>query len=452
MTTASVLWICKELPPYVESLFDRSETFDLTTVTDLAVLPEYLNRPDRPIVVIDLPLEPSEALALLPQIRSLNEAIPVIFHNRAGVSADCSRLIDLGAFCVLTGEPDANTLTRVLEAAMHCGDSLELIDTADKVEQPPWRRILIGQSAAMQHVVDVIELCAPRQSTVLITGETGTGKEVVARAIHMASNRCAKPLVAVNCGAIPENLIEAELFGHTKGAFTGAIASRIGRFEQAKGGTLFLDEIGDLPLQTQGKLLRVLQEREFERVGGNETIQADTRVIAATNVNLAEAVSRKAFREDLYYRLNVVPLRLPPLRQRTGDIPLLARYFTEKIRCKEHLGPKVVTYEAMHQLESFNWPGNVRQLEHAIENAIVLSGDRTALEAGDFDLYAHQQTRMEPLFQFPQEGLDFDGLMSQLQRYLLQQALLRAGGNKSRAAEMLGMKRSTLVSKVKALT
>ena len=238
----------------------------------------------------------------------------------------------------------------------------------------------------MRDLHAMVRLVSPRQSTVLITGETGTGKEMVARAIHAASKRGGTRMVSVNCAAIPENLVEAELFGHSKGAFTGAVNDRIGRFEQANRGTIFLDEIGEIPMAMQPKLLRVLQERELQRVGGTGTIQIDTRVIAASNQDLELAVSDKRFREDLLYRLNVVPIRVPPLREHLSDIPLLAEHFIEKICRREGLRPKLLSSSALRCLEDYEWPGNVRQLEHSIEMAVALSGEREQLYAGDIQL------------------------------------------------------------------
>jgi transcriptional regulator with PAS, ATPase and Fis domain len=319
----------------------------------------------------------------------------------------------------------------------------------------PWREQLIGESPAMQQVIEQIRLAAPRRSTILITGETGTGKEVVARAIHKASGRGDREMVALNCGALPEALLEAELFGHAKGAFTGAVNHRIGRFEQADQSTIFLDEIGEMPLDLQSKLLRVLQEREFHRLGGSETIKVDVRVIAATNVDLAESVASKRFREDLYYRLNVICIQLPPLRQRTGDISLFLDHFVAKVCRKEALPLKLVSPAAMDRLSRSSWPGNVRQLEHATETAIVLSGDRDVLEFSDFPIQDSRQARdlraQEAYPPLPKEGLDYEEMIARFERYVLAQALEQSGGNKSRAADLLRLKRSTLVSKIKVL-
>jgi transcriptional regulator with GAF, ATPase, and Fis domain len=308
----------------------------------------------------------------------------------------------------------------------------------------------------MVEICDIIHLVASKRCTILISGETGTGKEAVARAIHAASNRRAFPMVSVNCTALPSNLIEAELFGHTKGAFTGAQSSRIGRFEQAHRGTIFLDEIGDLPLDAQSKLLRVLQEREFERVGSSETVRVDVRVIAASNIDLEQASRERKFREDLYYRLNVVPIHMPPLRERRSDIPLLLRHFVEKISAVEDAQPKQISEHAIEYLQNLDWPGNVRQLEHAVHMAFALSGDRPLLEPKDFELrhrsVSVQQVPPEtPLVKVPSAGLDFEAVVDEFERSLIQQALALTNGNKSQAADLLRIKRTTLLAKLKAL-
>ncbi len=253
-------------------------------------------------------------------------------------------------------------------------------------KEEPWRKFLLGSSRAFDRTLEIIRLAGSRKATVLITGETGTGKEMAARALHLAGPRASGPFVAVNCSALPENLLEAELFGHVKGAFTGAIQHRVGRFEQAHRGTLFLDEVGDLPPEIQTKLLRVLQEREFQRLGSSETLRVDVRIVAATNVSLPERIQQGRFREDLYYRLNVVPMQMPPLRDRLEDIPLLAHHFVEKICRLETIAQRRLAPETLAHLMSCAWPGNVRQLENAIEMAVALCGEREQLYPSDFPL------------------------------------------------------------------
>jgi transcriptional regulator with GAF, ATPase, and Fis domain len=262
-------------------------------------------------------------------------------------------------------------------------------------------------------------------------------------------------MVAVNCSALPENLLEAELFGHTRGAFTGAVQQRVGRFEQAHNSTLFLDEIGDMPLDLQAKLLRVLQEREFQRIGSSETVRVDVRVVAASNTDLAEKVAQGTFREDLFYRLNVVPVTMPPLRERACDIPLLAHHFLEKICRAEGIPIKRIFREALDRLCAYHWPGNVRQLENAVEKAVVLSGDRMDLYPADFPLAAANARKplgaaSSPAL-VPESGLDFEAAVAAFQRNIIEQALQRSGGNKTVAADLLRMKRTTLLAKLRNL-
>jgi transcriptional regulator with GAF, ATPase, and Fis domain len=317
-------------------------------------------------------------------------------------------------------------------------------------------RLLIGESWEMRQVCRMIQLVAQRRATVLITGESGTGKEIAARAIHRAGPRKRGPWVAVNCTALPENLMEAELFGYVRGAFTGAMQNRVGRFEQAQGGTLFLDEIGDLPLELQAKLLRVLQEREFQRLGSSETVTADVRVVAATNCDLIDRVEQGRFREDLYYRLNVAPILMPPLRQRRGDIPMLVEHFLSKICGMEEIPLKSIAPAALGVLCEYSWPGNVRQLENAIEASVAFSGDREMLDRVDFQLPQSTKMRSMPVGQVhmvpvPDGGLDYEHTVAAIERSILAQALQKTGGNKKAAADMLNLKRTTLSAKMRTL-
>jgi DNA-binding NtrC family response regulator len=310
-----------------------------------------------------------------------------------------------------------------------------------------WEELLTGDSSEIRQVLHIIRMVGPRRATVLITGETGSGKEVAARALHLAGPRARGPFVAVNCTALPENLLESELFGHVRGAFTGAIQNRAGRFEQAHGGAIFLDEIGDLPLELQAKLLRVIQEREFQRLGSSETIRVDARVIAATNCDLEQRIEQGRFREDLFYRLNVVPIEMPPLRRRPTDIPLLARHFVETVCRAESVPPKCLTPDALDRLTGYAWPGNVRELENAIEMAVALSGDRVLLGASDFPLGA--RARAFPAA--PENGMNYEQTLASIESNILRHALARTGGNKKAAAELLGLKRTTLCAKVRSL-
>jgi transcriptional regulator with GAF, ATPase, and Fis domain len=302
----------------------------------------------------------------------------------------------------------------------------------------------------MRALFQMLETVARSNSTILITGETGTGKEVVARAIHHNSPRRNHRFVALNVSAIPETLLEAELFGHVRGAFTGAIGARQGRFEQANKGTLFLDEVGTMSTALQMKLLRALQEREFERIGDNQTIKVDVRVIAATNSDLARMVGDGSFREDLYYRLNVIPIQLPPLRDRRDDIPILVKHFLEKFAAGTSIQ---LSQGAMRALMAYHWPGNVRQLENAVERAVALSAGRQQIEVADLppEIQSAPEPASTPFVDLPDDGIDMPTYLSGIEKDLIQRALNRTGGNRNRAAELLRIKRTTLVEKLRRL-
>jgi DNA-binding NtrC family response regulator len=309
---------------------------------------------------------------------------------------------------------------------------------------------VLGKSRPVQKLFQLLETVAPSSSTILVTGETGTGKEVVARAIHHNSPRRSNRFVALNCSAIPETLLEAELFGHVRGAFTGAVGARQGRFEQAHKGTLFLDEVGTMSTALQMKLLRALQEREFERIGDTQTTKVDVRVIAATNSDLGKMVSEGSFREDLYYRLNVIPVHIPPLRERREDIPILAKHFLEKYSAGNRMQ---VSQGAMRAMMAFYWPGNVRQLENAIERAVTLGAGRSEIDVQDLppEIQAIPEPTAAPFVDFPDSGLDLPAYLAAIERDLIRRSLDRTGGNRNKAAEMLRIKRTTLVEKLKRL-
>jgi transcriptional regulator with PAS, ATPase and Fis domain len=311
---------------------------------------------------------------------------------------------------------------------------------------------LVGHSAKLRSVRTLIGKLADSNSTVLITGESGTGKELAARAIHELSPRRNEPFVPVNCGAIPEELLESELFGHVRGAFTGAVNARQGRFQLANGGTLFLDEIGEMSPKLQVKLLRVLQEREFEPVGSDHAFQVDVRVVAATNQELRVAVREGRFREDLFYRLNVLPLELPALRDREGDVPLLIRHFLNVHARRKGRGVLQVDGAAMAALERYNWPGNVREVENLIERLVVLNEDGV-IRPGDLPDYVvnnslpqHQKVAE---VSFPDNGVDLDGVLERIENGFIEQALLRSRGNKTVAAELLKLNRTTFIERLR---
>ncbi len=408
------------------------------------------------IALASFPLAGWSPEEVVEELLRQDPSAPVIVHHDFLDLDAAVRLARLGVFELLSSGDPLDKWRRHIERAVEHRRSRSLAALAEAVAGESWRRFLVGGSRKMQQVSEIIRLVGKRRCTVLVSGETGTGKEMAARAIHAASDRASRPLVAVNCSAIPESLLESELFGHVKGAFTGAAGNRIGRFEQANHGTLFLDEVGDLPIELQAKLLRVLQEREFQRLGSSETVKLDVRVVAATNVDLVEKIRSREFREDLYYRLNVVPILLPPLRERRGDIPALVHHFIEKVCRLEMLPLRRIAPETLRRLAMFDWPGNVRQLENAVEMAIVMSGERTDLRPSDFPLPAPSESKpVAPddlqRIALPDEGLDFEEIVSSIERHILRQALLKTGGNKKQAAEMLRLKRTTLTAKLKSL-
>ena len=309
---------------------------------------------------------------------------------------------------------------------------------------------IIGGSAAMREVFDLIRKVADSESTILITGETGTGKGLVAKALHCCSRRKDKPFVAINCGAIPENLLESELFGHVKGAFTGATVNKIGKFERAHGGTIFLDEIGDMSPELQVKLLKVLEEGEFEPVGGTRTVKVDVRIIAATHRNLDEEVQNGSFREDLFYRLFVIPIRLPALRRRKADIPLLVSHFLNQSNSKNNREVDGVTDEAGRILLNHSWPGNVRELKNLIERIVVLKGEGR-ISAGDFpaNLINATPSNPAPTIEITDEGISLNTAVTEFEKAIIIQTLEKTNWVKNQAAKLLQLNRTTLVEKIK---
>ena len=429
-----------------EEILDRIR-FSLTIVGSAAEGLQRLENEDFDVVLASLPERDGSAeMILLEQLQQTRPCIPILLYTPGARATEVVRLLQLGAFHVFE-HGDASSLLNLAANAKWAQESRTQLPASD---QEPWRDFIIGQSRPIEQVIEKIRLVAQRRCTVLVTGETGTGKELVARSIHAASNRAHGPMVCVNCGALPEALLEAELFGHVKGAFTGAVNHRIGRFEQAHHGTIFLDEIGDMPFSLQSKLLRVLQEREFQRLGSSETIRVDVRLIAATHANLPELIARDKFREDLYYRLNVVPISLPPLRDRKSDIQLLVRHFLAKICREEDIPLKEVSGETLNRLAYHDWPGNIRELENALENATVLSGERRDLYPGDFPLPRRKLPTLacpneeRPFVAVPDQGFDFDSTVGGIERNILEQALKKTGGNKKLAASIWSarMKRS----------
>jgi two-component system nitrogen regulation response regulator GlnG len=421
------------------------------------------------LLICETHLMPFSGLELLARIRQRDSNALVILMSAFGTTQSVIESMKLGAFDYLRKESLPFNLKPVVDAALNTQAEMRSA-TAFKpqltVEQ--YQDSLVGQSQPMQQVFKMIGRVSHSDAPVMITGESGSGKELVARAIHHYGNRSTQPFIAINCAAIPENLLESELFGHEKGAFTGAAAMRIGRFEQSNGGTLFLDEIGEMPLPVQSKILRVLQEGEFSRVGGNAVIKTDVRIIAATNKTLEQEVAKKQFREDLFYRLNVVRIHLPPLRLRREDIRLLAEYFLKKIATHKHLPQLTLSAEAIKVLEEYPWPGNVRELENTIQRACVLASSDVLLPK-DIPLgFANQpEDSVESAPQVPgtvggkptletavETLLDAASADSRLQllpwleREFTVFAMKRTKGNQVKAAKLLGVTRATLRKRI----
>ena len=437
-----------------EQLTDRGYLVEQTESGEVAL--ERLADFAYDIIVSDLRLPGIDGSALVESAVARYPDIIAVVITGFGTVKDAVEAMKRGAWDFVSKPFQIDELLHVLDAALeHRRLRSENAYLRAQLEERYRFEGVIGKSRAMAHLFQLLETVAPTNSTILVTGETGTGKEVVARAIHLNGPRRMHRFVALNCSAIPETLLEAELFGHVRGAFTGAVGNRQGRLEQAHKGTLFLDEVGTMSAALQMKVLRVLQEREFERVGDPNTTKVDVRVVAATNSDLAKMVADGTFREDLFYRLNVVPVRLPSLRERKEDIPLLVQHFVEKFSAASTPPRDTVTVsqEAMRRLMAYGWPGNVRQLENAIERTFALSTGRSQIEVADLppEVQAAHEPPMTASVQFPEEGVDLDRFVASIERELIERSLQRTGGNKGRAAKLLNMKRTTLVEKLKRL-
>jgi two-component system nitrogen regulation response regulator GlnG len=443
----------------------RRAGHDVRTTASLAEFDHELRAQLPDVVVSDVVLPDGNGLDMVAGLAEAHPTLPVIVLSAQNTLTTAVRATEVGAYEYLPKPFDLDDLTRAVDGALARQGQGEndAIDAEDRALP------LIGRSPAMQDVYRVIARVISNDLTVLISGESGTGKELVARAIHDLGPRRAAPFLAINMAAIPRELIEAELFGHERGAFTGAQARSAGRFEQAAGGTLFLDEIGDMPIEAQTRLLRVLQSGEFTTVGGARTIKADVRIVAATNRDLDSLVQSGQFREDLFYRLNVVPVALPALRERRQDIALLARHFLD--RAAEHgLPRKRLDEAAVRAIEAHDWPGNVRQLENIMRRLAVLSRDEVigALELGvilgtpvetpalgDISLGAAVRARIDRLAREDPRGIDdgtlYERIIAEVERPLIETVLARHGGNQLRAARAMGINRNTLRKRLDTL-
>jgi len=432
----------------------EAEGIEVTQVGTAAEAIERLREFAFDGLVVDLRLPDADGLEVLDAaLDRYPEMLAVVITGFGGVE-EAVKAIRRGATDFLIKPFQLSRLSRVLLGGF---DQRRLIQENAELRAQLRVRFrfdnVIGQSDAMQKVFTTLNLVSRLNSTVLIQGETGVGKDLIARTIHHNSPRADQRFVAFNAAAIPESLAEAELFGHTKGAFTGAVSARVGRFELAHRGTIFIDEVGLMPLPLQAKLLRALQEREIERVGESRSIKFDARVIAATNTDLLKLVKEGAFREDLYYRLNVVPVTLPPLRARREDIPLLARHFLQKSCQSNNLPARIISQEAMRCLMGYSWPGNIRQLENAVEHAVAMTGNETEIAKSTLppEILQMSGSLLMPMVAIPDEGINFTSVVSQLERELILRCLEKTGGNKRQAARLLNLSRTTLIDKLNRL-
>ena len=410
--------------------------YEVSVAADSAGAIALMDADPADVVITDLKLGADDGMALMEKILKQPDPPICIMMTAYGSVDTAVEAMRRGAYDFVTKPVNLDRLEMLVRRALRersvQAENVELRREVGKTRAPDR---MIGRSPAMERVFEVIRQVAPSKATVLIEGESGTGKEVAAKAIHAMSNRSDKPFIAVHCAALSPQLLESELFGHEKGAFTGAGERRVGRFEQAAGGTLFLDEIGEIDPMVQVKILRVLGEKTFERVGGNQTLSADVRLIAATNRNLSAMVAEGKFREDLYFRLHVVPLEMPPLREHREDIPLLAGSFLREMAKEHGKAQKVFTPEAMTALESYEWPGNIRELKAAVEHAVVLgNGEQLRLA----DLPSALQSSRSDLLAVDELNL------AQVETTLIRKALAEAGENRTLAAKKLGISRRTL--------
>ena len=429
------------------------------TSADAAFRTYAVEQPD--LVMTEMNLHPFTGIELLARIRKQSPNAMVIVTSAFGTTQNVIEAMKMGAFDFVRKEQLPFNLKIVADSALKAAAELRSANTFKStltIEQ--YHDDIVGQSDAMQQVFKMIGRVAASDAPVMVTGESGSGKELVARAIHNYSSRCNNSFLAINCAAIPENLLESELFGHEKGAFTGAHSQRIGRFEQSDRGTLFLDEIGEMPLNVQSKILRVLQEGEFMRVGGNQTLRTDVRIVCATNKHLEEEVARRTFREDLFYRLNVVRIHLPPLRSRVEDIRLLAEYFLQRISHQKHRPLLKLSEDAVKLMELYPWPGNVRELENTMQRASVLATADVLLpkdiplgevsSASSAGASMGVDAAVETLFEAA-VGDTGIALLPWLEQKFTRIAMQRTDGNQVRAAKMLGISRATLRKRLEHL-
>jgi len=424
----------------------RREGYEIFDFADGEKALEHFKTSPAPLIISDLRMDKMDGIELLQKVKEQQKRTEFIIVSAYGTVETAVKAMHLGAADFMT-KPFSNEelrirVRKIFEQLSH-REELEKLQEHNLYLNEELSRAypeIIGQSVVMQELFEMIEKVAVGESTIIIEGESGTGKELVARAVHRRSKRAAKPFVRVNCGALNDNLLESELFGHEKGAFTGAVRQRKGRFELAEGGTLFLDEIGDISLAMQVKLLRVLQEKEFERVGGEETIETDVRIISATNKNLQESVAQNNFREDLYYRLSVIPIKLPALRERKEDIALLIHFFIRKI---SNSNERSFSPQAIEAMSAYSWPGNIRELENLVERLLVISNE----EEISLQTIARYLGNNVPVSE-NYNGIPLDDALAKFEKNLIQHAMKKSDGIKNRAAKILGIGTSSLYYKL----
>lgn len=439
--------IQKALVRFLKKLdYDADGASDGTEAVEMAKHKVY------DLVISDLTMPNMTGIELMRELKKLHADTTFLIMTGYGTIESAIEAIKEGAFHYITKPFELNDMGLLVDKAVR----FKRLSHDNEVLQRQVKGLygfqnIIGCSEQIKEMFRLIERVADSDSNILVLGESGTGKELVARAIHYNSPRANRPLIPVNCGAIPENLLESELFGHMKGSFTGAVNSKVGKFEQAEGGTIFLDEIGDMSLKLQVKLLRVLQERKLEPVGSTHTLDIDVRVIAATNHNLEELVAQRKFREDLYYRLNVIPLTIPPLRERACDIPLLINHFVDSFAKTNQLVKPIISEEIMNVFLNYKWPGNVRELENTMERLVVL---RHSQKVSREDL-PEKFTQLAPsyftknLLSIPDNGISLKNVVDDFENSLIVKALDKTNWNKNRAAGLLHLNRTTLVEKIK---
>ena len=453
-----------------KALRKKGFTVDLAKDGDEAL--KLIQETNYDMAIFDIKMPGISGLDLLDRVRELKSDVLMVIMTAEASMKNAVEAMKRGAYDYITKPFDLDVIDAIVEKVNRAREmtSQVMLLKEELKDRYQLEKNIIGNSPAMRDIYKIIGKVAPSDVTVLIQGESGTGKELIARAIHFNSKRLGKPFIALNCAAIPKELLESELFGFEKGAFTGAIERKLGKFEQANGGTIFLDEIGDMPLDLQSKILRVLQEKEITRTGGNQNIPVDLRIVAATNQDLEEKVIQKTFREDLYYRLNVVPIRLVPLRERTEDIPLLIDYFLTKICAELDMPIKNCDSTAYQLLSRYPWPGNVRELENTIKRAIILSSD-PLLTPVDFpglrlqkggERSHNEEISLEGLVDVKlrscftnmdkmENGDVYSMVLGQVERPLIRFVLEKTRGNQVRAADILGINRNTLRKKIQEL-